>query len=59
MEAISAEVFSVDIWHGNYWSKENPVLAFARFRRGRIGALRKKLLKQFTAVLGVLDDIIV
>ena len=34
-------------------------LAFVCFRRGWIGTLRKKLLEHFTAIFGILNDIIV
>ena len=35
------------------------VLAFLRFKGGRIGALGKKLQEHFTAVFGILNAIIV
>ena len=46
------------IWHGNYFSRseKNSVLIFVHFRRGRIGALRKKLLEHFTAIFGILNE---
>ena len=47
MEIISAE------------ARKISVLAFVRFRRGRIGALTKKLLKHVTAVFCILNDMIV
>ena len=40
-------------------ARKIPVLAFARFRIGRIGALTKKLLEQFTAIFNILNNIIV
>ena len=46
MEIISAE------------ARKIPVLVFARFRRARIGALRKELLEHFTAIFSILNDII-
>ena len=45
------------IQHGNYWNEENLVLAFVCFWKGRIKALRKKLLEHFTAIFGILHDL--
>ena len=38
-------------------AKKIPVLSFVRFRRGRIGALRKKLLEYLTAIFSILREV--
>ena len=53
----SFSYFSMVIISGEV--RKIPVLAFVRFRRGRIGALRKKLLEHFTTIFSILNDIIV
>ena len=59
-KSVLAKVFNIFIFCMKIISAEErkvSVLAFFRFKKGRIGALRKKLPKYFTAIFGILNDI--
>ena len=60
LEIISAEVFNISIFAIELISaqaRKISAVAFARCKRGQIGAFRKKLLEHFTAIFGFLNDI--
>ena len=50
---------SLDIETISTEARKIPVLAFVPFIRAPIGALRKKLLEQFTVIFSILNDIFV
>ena len=59
LDTISTKCLIFYIWYRNYFSWKIPVLAFVRFKRGRIEALRKKIVEHFMAIFGILNDIII